>query len=889
MEFNYFILVVFIMVITSLIISSTAISGNIDFKENSIDVKSLKLNNGFETLVAQVESEKGFTTDVNAQISRDDLKHLIGHGQEAVLSGAHTVAGTDGISIKSITGNYINLRTPNIPKTYSIILPETLPFSKGYISIDDQGVCTLDTSVTQPLITGILPGTDNSVVANLRNATSINIITDANDMTLTSANDMTLTSGNDMTLASANDMTLTSANNSITMSSANGMTLTSANGIDINSGPFTLDGSTVSIDSTDNSNLTMTANDAVDKTLTISATNAGSGAGNIVIDADDINIGSNATTINIGDLNTEVTTSTLHINADNEIFFADNGKIRSRDDNHSIVFDRENDIFNINEYGDIKFNGGIAGVTNRMIIKQNGNVGIGAGTPSIKLAIGDDDTGFHQNGDGDLRIYTNGYERIRIDSDGNVGIGTSNPSIDIAIGDSDTGFKYTRDGMFDIYSNNEQRIRIGYFGASSTFHGSEPGDVHIRSNTNEGTTQPLQNAKNNHFIFTLNTKDLFQNSSGTLDDCYGLGFFGMAFNRNFGEFNFDLDIFMRERFDYDDGGTLPTGYKRIHQIGTFENDTVDTSQFFTGQHRNILNNSIDESSVGLIVSVTDRIINADGSTKPSINETLPFCEITTIDNDKAVLGVLSDKEDENDIRKTLSGTYKTISKKKYANERRMFINSLGEGALWVCNKNGSLEIGDYVSSCTVPGYGAKQILESGTLKNYTVAKLTHSCDFSLTKVPKQRVKYTNLTETITRNIEIVTQETETEDIIEFDEDLQRYVSKTITKTKNVRENVYDEFDLYDEEGNIIGTHKVPRKEEMQISEKLLMELDDNGDPIFEDDLDEDGNQQLEYPLETRFLLPDGTILADEDDYNTRLANGEEVYIACFVGCTYHCG
>mgnify|MGYP000689744500 FL=1 len=44
-----------------------------------------------------------------------------------------------------------------------------------------------------------------------------------------------------------------------------------------------------------------------------------------------------------------------------------------------------------------------------------------------------------------------------------------------------------------------------------------------------------------------------------------------------------------------------------------------------------------------------------------------------------------------------------------------------------------------------------------------------------------------------------------------------------------------------------------------------------------------------YPLETRFLQADGTLLTDEADYTTRLGNGEEVYIACFVGCTYHCG
>ena len=41
-------------------------------------------------------------------------------------------------------------------------------------------------------------------------------------------------------------------------------------------------------------------------------------------------------------------------------------------------------------------------------------------------------------------------------------------------------------------------------------------------------------------------------------------------------------------------------------------------------------------------------------------------------------------------------------------------------------------------------------------------------------------------------------------------------------------------------------------------------------------------------FETRFLLPDATQIT-ETEYNTKLAAGEQVYIACFVGCTYHCG
>ena len=64
---------------------------------------------------------------------------------------------------------------------------------------------------------------------------------------------------------------------------------------------------------------------------------------------------------------------------------------------------------------------------------------------------------------------------------------------------------------------------------------------------------------------------------------------------------------------------------------------------------------------------------------------------------------------------------------------------------------------------------------------------------------------------------------------------------------------------------------------------------ENGDIIYEDSMDEEGNLIYKYKYETRFLLPDGTILENEEVYNLKKQQGEEVYIACFVGCIYHCG
>ena len=236
---------------------------------------------------------------------------------------------------------------------------------------------------------------------------------------------------------------------------------------------------------------------------------------------------------------------------------------------------------------------------------------------------------------------------------------------------------------------------------------------------------------------------------------------------------------------------------------------------FTGQHRNLMNTSIGTSQDGLIVSATNKIINVNNSITPTISESLPYCVITNTDNDKKVFGVISNKEDNEHSRDYASGAFVSVYEKENINEERMYINSVGEGAIWVSNKNGSLEIGDYISSTTIPGYGRKQAELS--LHNYTVAKMTCDCDFSLSKIVKQKLK-------------------------------------TI-QTAEGQEIVYDT----------------------------------NGDPEYENDLDSGGNIQMVYPYDTRFLQAGGTLLVDQTDYETRLANGESVYIACFVGCTYHCG
>ena len=149
---------------------------------------------------------------------------------------------------------------------------------------------------------------------------------------------------------------------------------------------------------------------------------------------------------------------------------------------------------------------------------------------------------------------------------------------------------------------------------------------------------------------------------------------------------------------------------------------------FTGQHRNYGDAELyASSSVGLIVCSTGKIRNLDLSTTASINTSLPELSLSTQDNDKRVFGVVSDSEDENDNqRKHQMGAWGSKFEKQ---DNRLIVNSIGEGAVWVCDANGNLDNGDYITTCTVPGHGALQA--DDLLHNYTVAKITQDCTFDL--------------------------------------------------------------------------------------------------------------------------------------------------------------
>ena len=285
----------------------------------------------------------------------------------------------------------------------------------------------------------------------------------------------------------------------------------------------------------------------------------------------------------------------------------------------------------------------------------------------------------------------------------------------------------------------------------------------------------------------------------------------------------------------------------IKQIFRFENDTagagsnaIDT---FTGQH---MSSIVDvtptnvSNCVGLIVSSNQNdymTINGGtplkGAKNIHVNEAIPVVKISTKVQDKACFGVISSGEDSNESgREQRTGRIVGVFHKE-SGDNRVYINSIGEGGVWVVNTNGNLEAGDYITTSNVSGYGMKQTSEF--LANYTVAKITMDCNFNPGQVPVKQIKKVSATNTY-------------------------YVRSTDNDTCN--ETFYNTLD---DETKALYTEDVRTE--------MVNDLDSNGVFQWED------TSETELAYNIRYLDADGIETTQEN----------AVHIAAFVGCTYHCG
>ena len=245
-----------------------------------------------------------------------------------------------------------------------------------------------------------------------------------------------------------------------------------------------------------------------------------------------------------------------------------------------------------------------------------------------------------------------------------------------------------------------------------------------------------------------------------------------------------------------------------------------------------------------------------GNKAITVNESLPVVSLSNTCMDKSCFGVISSSEDP-ETRSDAYGNFVSVFEKELG-DTRIYINSVGEGAIWVTNINGDLESGDYITTSNVTGYGQKQISDS--LKNYTVAKITMDCDFKPVQQPVKRIlkRLGNVNYWVKRTeIQILENEYNTTD--------ESARSVTYDSDNNP---IYSRVELREE-------RKDPNDEsyELEIREEMMNVLDENNEFQWED------TGEMEPAYKIRYLTADGT---QTDEANA-------VHIAAFVGCTYHCG
>jgi hypothetical protein len=282
---------------------------------------------------------------------------------------------------------------------------------------------------------------------------------------------------------------------------------------------------------------------------------------------------------------------------------------------------------------------------------------------------------------------------------------------------------------------------------------------------------------------------------------------------------------------------------------------------FTGQHKtyikDIASNRAEELE-GLIVSAnTNKYMKMSdgvevGQNAITVNESLPIVNISNVYQDKKCFGVISTSEDSNDVRGETIGCFTAFIHKEDG-DTRVHINSLGEGALWVVNTNGTIESGDYVTTSNIAGYGMKQ--DSECFMNYTVAKSTMDCDFNPLTQKKRRIV----------------------------KELREVAAWVLCKYEEVPEQEYNdtpedkrkiEDDTFKIEREYVSRHDPDNSEYTQETRIFEFSVLDENNQLTWEDMDE---SELEYKI--RYLDANGNITTEEN----------ATHKAAFIGCTYHCG
>jgi hypothetical protein len=341
-----------------------------------------------------------------------------------------------------------------------------------------------------------------------------------------------------------------------------------------------------------------------------------------------------------------------------------------------------------NEYT-LSCNFSVCSNTQDLTVLNNGNVGIGTNNPGYKLHVfGNGTTSqIHVNSSGSGKWCQYGLQNDNSTASVGLSAAAGNFSTDAAVGDL-------------IIRNNKSIMLQSGSGASAIY-------INSSNNVGIGTNNPGQklHVRGNYYQDNTTHSGRFWTVKGVSGQG-GLGFEWAGSNHDK-----NLNISMHNN----SGNFITVGYIENSGSGTWRiND-------FTGQHRCMPQNNVSADKFGLIVYSTGKYINIDNVNGPTMNNSLPICDLCSIENDVRVFGVISDDRDDNENRTIGYGAFKTYDKKTNTNENRIHINSVGEGGMWVCNKNGNISNGSYIS-CSI--FIIISIIRNNTENSFIIISIT---------------------------------------------------------------------------------------------------------------------------------------------------------------------
>lgn len=192
----------------------------------------------------------------------------------------------------------------------------------------------------------------------------------------------------------------------------------------------------------------------------------------------------------------------------------------------------------------------------------------------------------------------------------------------------------------------------------------------------------------------------------------------------------NLDGWWRQYIEYSTNSVDLIFRSKRGTIITFQDEFYPEVLNFTGKHRcanktPAKTKASYQDQIGMIVISTGEYKNLQGEETIGIDEAIPVIDLCKKEKDKRVFGVIGGVEQDGKFR---IGNM-SFSGDGVVKGARTIVQNTGEGGVWVCNWNGPIENGDYITTSPIKGLGMKQ--NENFNANFTCAKITCDCDFDL--------------------------------------------------------------------------------------------------------------------------------------------------------------